>query len=142
MNMQQRALTIMGIEQWVQMAHEPVKVKYCGIQYAAGSGLLAVSPLDIDATTRVTLHKLLQALHIKTSKQYTLEAEHDCVWVMGTSLAASLTGLEQDYAAWQSSVMTLPGKKTRLVVTPSLTEMQDDIALKKLVWKALSSYFL
>ena len=140
MNKQQAALTIIGIDQWVQAASEiAVEAKYCGIHYGQQSGLLAVSPEDIDAKTRVTLQKLLQALQVKTSKQYTIEANHDCIWIMGTSLASSLTGVDQDYLQWQSQAATLPGKQTHLMVTPSLTAMQDDIALKKLVWKELSA---
>lgn len=143
MNKQQAALTIIGIDQWVQPASETaVEAKYCGIRYGQQSGLLAVSPVDINEKTRVTLQKLLQALQVKTSRQYTVEADHDCVWIMGTSLASNLTGVEQDYAQWQSQAVTLPGKQTHLIVTPSLTAMQDDIALKKLVWKELSAYFL
>ena len=143
MNKQQAALTIIGIDQWVQLTSETaVEAKYCGIRYGQRSGLLAVSPVDINEKTRVTLQKLLQALQVKTTRQYTIEANHDGVWIIGTSLASSLTGVEQDYAQWQSQTATLPGKHARLIVTPSLTAMQDDIALKKLVWKELSAYFL
>lgn len=137
------ALAIMGIDQWVQGRNDSdITVKYCAISCKQRSGLLAVSPADIDAKTRVILQKLLQALAIKTSKQYVLDAKHDCIWIMGTSLASSLTGVDQDYLQWQSQTVLLPRQSTRIIVTPSLTSMQDDMSLKKLVWKTLSSYFL